>query len=149
MRAYNPDTWIEQLTECNALPERDMKNLCERVRTILLEESNVQPVSSPVTICGDIHGQFWDLLELLRRGGKVPDTRYIFMVRCRFRVACRRRYSQRKAGRLCGSWTLQLGNCVLAFGVEGTVSRLAYFDHQSDTNLLQISRAYNTATRKP
>jgi len=49
------------------------------VRNILLEESNIQPVSSPVTICGDIHGQFWDLLELLRKGGDVPQTSYIFM----------------------------------------------------------------------
>jgi serine/threonine-protein phosphatase 6 catalytic subunit len=44
-----------------------------------MEESNIQPVSSPVTICGDIHGQFWDLLELLRKGGQVPETSYIFM----------------------------------------------------------------------
>jgi serine/threonine-protein phosphatase 6 catalytic subunit len=50
------------------------------VRDILLEESNVQPVSSPVTVCGDIHGQFWDVHELLRQGGMVPDTSYIFMV---------------------------------------------------------------------
>ena len=46
-----------------------------------MEESNIQPVSSPVTICGDIHGQFWDLLQLLREGGNVPDTSYIFMGR--------------------------------------------------------------------
>ena len=26
---------------------------------LLLEESNVQPVSTPVTVCGDIHGQVW------------------------------------------------------------------------------------------
>ncbi|THH31704.1 hypothetical protein EUX98_g2454 [Antrodiella citrinella] len=56
-----------------------MKALCDRVRCILMEESNIQPVSSPVTICGDIHGQFWDLLELLRKGGSVPETSYIFM----------------------------------------------------------------------
>lgn len=56
-----------------------MKQLCDRVRAILFEESNIQPVSSPVTICGDIHGQFWDLLELLRKGGPVPETSYIFM----------------------------------------------------------------------
>jgi hypothetical protein len=50
------------------------------VRDILLEESNVQPISSPVTVCGDIHGQFWDVIELLRQGGMVPDTSYVFMV---------------------------------------------------------------------
>ena len=44
-----------------------------------MEESNVQPVASPVTICGDIHGQFHDLVELFNRGGEIPDTSYIFM----------------------------------------------------------------------
>ncbi len=40
----------------------------------------MQPISAPVTICGDIHGQFWDVHELLRQGGMVPGTSYIFMV---------------------------------------------------------------------
>lgn len=64
-----------------------MNALCTRVIEILIEESNVQPVSSPVTICGDIHGQFWDLKELFRKGGMPPQTSYIFLV---FRLHPRR-----------------------------------------------------------
>jgi serine/threonine-protein phosphatase 4 catalytic subunit len=44
-----------------------------------MEEANVQPVRSPVTICGDIHGQFYDLIELFKVGGECPDTSYLFL----------------------------------------------------------------------
>lgn len=51
------DNWIEIAQQCKYLPENDLKKLCDIVSSILLEESNVQPVSTPVTVCGDIHGQ--------------------------------------------------------------------------------------------
>ena len=49
------------------------------MKEILMEESNVQPVSAPVIVCGDIHGQFYDLLKLFQTGGEIPNSRYVFM----------------------------------------------------------------------
>ncbi|WFD44126.1 protein-serine/threonine phosphatase [Malassezia psittaci] len=76
---YNLDHQIEQLKRCERLSEAEVKQLCARARDILVEESNIQPVNSPVTICGDIHGQFHDLMELFRVGGMCPDTNYLFL----------------------------------------------------------------------
>lgn len=73
------DRQIEHLRECKFLPEAEVKALCEQARTILVEEWNVQSVKCPVTVCGDIHGQFHDLIELFRIGGEAPDTNYLFM----------------------------------------------------------------------
>ena len=50
-----------------------------QAKEILTKESNVQEVKCPVTVCGDVHGQFHDLMELFRIGGKSPDTNYLFM----------------------------------------------------------------------
>ncbi|EJP69382.1 hypothetical protein MY5147_005957 [Beauveria neobassiana] len=73
------DKAIAQLRACRPIPETQVRELCHRARELLIEEGNVVTVSAPVTICGDIHGQFHDLMELFRVGGDVPDTNYLFM----------------------------------------------------------------------
>ncbi|CCK72552.1 type 2A-related serine/threonine-protein phosphatase SIT4 KNAG_0K01880 [Huiozyma naganishii CBS 8797] len=75
-----PDEWLETVKKCQALTEPQMKQLCELVKELLMEESNIQPVRTPVTVCGDIHGQFHDLLELFRTSGGFPDAvNYVFL----------------------------------------------------------------------
>ena len=73
------DKWIEQLKQAKCLDEHDLKLLCDKVKEIFIEESNVQPVSAPVIVCGDIHGQFYDLITLFQQGGEIPTNKYIFM----------------------------------------------------------------------
>jgi len=75
----NLDKWIEAVRNCEHLTENQLKLLCDRVKEILMEESNVQPVYSPVIVCGDVHGQFYDLMELFRVGGEIPQKNYVFM----------------------------------------------------------------------
>jgi len=32
-----------------------------------------------VTVVGDVHGQYYDLIELFKVGGYIPDTNYLFL----------------------------------------------------------------------
>ncbi|XP_022940640.1 putative BPI/LBP family protein At1g04970 isoform X2 [Cucurbita moschata] len=73
------DRQIEQLKNCETLKEFEVKALCLKAIEILVEESNVQRVDAPVTICGDIHGQFYDLIELFKVGGDCPKSNYLFL----------------------------------------------------------------------
>ncbi|VVB16077.1 unnamed protein product [Arabis nemorensis] len=73
------DQQIEQLKRCEPLKESEVKALCLKAMEILVEESNVQRVDAPVTICGDIHGQFYDMKELFKVGGDCPKTNYLFL----------------------------------------------------------------------
>jgi hypothetical protein len=44
-----------------------------------MKESNVVHIRAPVTVVGDIHGQFFDLIEIFKIGGPCPDTNYLFL----------------------------------------------------------------------
>lgn len=65
--------------ETFACPFETFSSFCLQAKEILTKESNVQEVRCPVTVCGDVHGQFHDLMELFKIGGKSPDTNYLFM----------------------------------------------------------------------
>jgi len=73
------DEFITRLKQAKILTQREVKALCQKAKEILVEESNVQPVAAPVVVAGDIHGQFFDVLELFRIGGELPGTNYIFI----------------------------------------------------------------------
>lgn len=76
------EKWIERVRRGELLSQREMKGICRRVITILSEESTLQPVFSPVTIVGNLHGQFSDLLELLSLAGDPSQgstTNYLFL----------------------------------------------------------------------
>jgi len=53
--------------------------LCSMVKEILSKEDNVKAVKAPVIVVGDVHGQFFDLLELFEIGGKPPFHNYLFL----------------------------------------------------------------------
>jgi len=73
------DECIAMLKECKIIPEEQVKELCEKAKEVLSEEQNVHHVAIPATVVGDIHGQFYDLLELFDVGGQVPYVNYVFM----------------------------------------------------------------------
>mmetsp|Transcript_22765 Transcript_22765/g.54021 ORF Transcript_22765/g.54021 Transcript_22765/m.54021 type:complete len:311 (-) Transcript_22765:275-1207(-) len=70
---------IASVMDCNPLLEDEVVRLCEKTKEILQGDANVPNIAAPVTVVGDIHGQFYDLLELFRIGGRAPDTNYLFM----------------------------------------------------------------------
>lgn len=46
------------------LPEETIYQLCQLAQDLLIQEPNIAHIDTPVTICGDIHGQLHDLLNL-------------------------------------------------------------------------------------
>lgn len=73
------DECIARLYQKELLAESVIEAICAKTKELLMRESNVVHVAAPVTVVGDIHGQFFDLIEIFRIGGYCPDTNYLFL----------------------------------------------------------------------
>ncbi|KAK7403972.1 putative serine/threonine protein phosphatase [Neonectria magnoliae] len=73
------DECISRLYKKELLAESVIEAICAKTKELLMRESNVVHVRAPITVVGDIHGQFFDLIEIFRIGGYCPDTNYLFL----------------------------------------------------------------------
>jgi serine/threonine-protein phosphatase PP1 catalytic subunit len=56
-----------------------VEKICGAVTNIFLEEPSVISLSAPIKICGDIHGEFGNLLRVFEIGGLPPTAKYLFL----------------------------------------------------------------------
>ncbi|XP_050216783.1 serine/threonine-protein phosphatase PP1-like [Mercurialis annua] len=61
------------------LSENEIRQLCFASREVFLKQPNLLELEAPIKICGDIHGQYTDLLKLFEYGGLPPRANYLFL----------------------------------------------------------------------
>lgn len=61
------------------LSENEIRGLCLKGREVLLSQPILLELEAPLKICGDTHGQYYDLLRLFEYGGFPPESNYLFL----------------------------------------------------------------------
>lgn len=62
-----------------SMTEQEVRGLCLKSREIFLQQPILLELEAPLKICGDIHGQYSDLLRLFEYGGFPPQANYLFL----------------------------------------------------------------------
>jgi len=57
----------------------DATSLCNKARDVLLSQPMLLELGAPIKICGDVHGQYTDVLRLFEYGGFPPEANYLFL----------------------------------------------------------------------
>merc|ERR1712013_328949 len=61
------------------MTEAEVRGLCLKSRELFLQQPILLELEAPLKICGDIHGQYTDLLRLFEYGGFPPEANYLFL----------------------------------------------------------------------
>ncbi|KNA16232.1 hypothetical protein SOVF_090760 [Spinacia oleracea] len=61
------------------LSESEIRQLCLVSKDVFMKQPNLLELQAPIKICGDIHGQYSDLLRLFEYGGFPPQANYLFL----------------------------------------------------------------------
>jgi hypothetical protein len=69
------------------LSVNDATQLCLAAREVFMAQPMLLELGAPIKICGDVHGQYTDLLRLFEYGGFPPEVRTILMLMCAGSVA--------------------------------------------------------------
>ncbi|KAJ8488250.1 hypothetical protein ONZ45_g14019 [Pleurotus djamor] len=78
-RKPNPTFLKHHFFREGRLTEEQALLILDLATRMLSTEANIVHVKSPVTICGDIHGQYYDLMKLFDVGGPLSDNSYLFL----------------------------------------------------------------------
>jgi serine/threonine-protein phosphatase PP1 catalytic subunit len=83
----NVDSIISRLLEVRGsrpgkavqLTEAEIRGLCLKSREVFLSQPILLELEAPLKICGDVHGQYYDLLRLFEYGNFPPESNYLFL----------------------------------------------------------------------
>jgi serine/threonine-protein phosphatase PP1 catalytic subunit len=70
--SYKPNKLIN-------LQEHEITWLCSKARNVFISQPVFLELDAPIKICGDTHGQYYDLIRLFEFGGYPPESNYLFL----------------------------------------------------------------------